>query len=114
MTTRREMVENENDENDVEEVFSTSCHVFMTEVATSDDEVRRRANAFQIEPTQIAGRDLEYKEFPANADPIIETIENLYKKISDQPHQCIAIACSNFPNFLSNISYFVLLFANFS
>ena len=84
VTTRREMVENEEDDNDVEEVFSTSCHVFMTEVATSDDEVRRRANAFQIEPTQTnAGRDLEYKEFPANADPIIETIENLYKKTND-------------------------------
>ena len=50
VTTRREMVENDDDENNVEEkeVFSTSCHVFMTEVATSVDEVRRRANAFQI------------------------------------------------------------------
>ena len=74
----------------------------MTEVATSDDEVRRRANAFQIEPTPVqnpvsgagaaisghgggaaALKDLEYKEFPANADPIIETIENLYKKVSE-------------------------------
>ena len=113
VTTRREIVEKEPEENDgndndteddmvFEEVFSTSCHVFMTEVATSDDEVRRRANAFQIEPTPVqtpvsgagaaisghgggaaALKDLEYKEFPANADPIIETIENLYKKVSE-------------------------------
>ena len=71
----------------------------MTETATSEDEVRRRANAFQIEPTSIAaagGRDgLEYKEFPANADPIIETIENLYKKISDYQQPPILVEEEN-------------------
>ena len=106
VTTRREIVENDEDENDeVEEVFSTSCHVFMTEIATSDDEVRRRANAFQIEPTQTnanVGRELEYKEFPANADPIIETIENLYKKTSD--HQPPVVILEDQENVYENVS----------
>ena len=51
----------------------------MTEAVTTEEELKRRSTAFQIEPTQI--KEFEYKEFPSNADPIIETIEQLYKKI---------------------------------
>ena len=58
-------------------VFSSSCHVFMTEVVASEEEVQRRANAFQFEPTKIAD---EYKEFPNTADPIIG--KNYQKKFS--------------------------------
>ena len=65
-----------------EDIFSSSCHVFMTEIVTSESEVQRRASAFQIEPTKIPESD-EYKEFPNNADSIISTIEDLYKKISE-------------------------------
>ena len=34
-----------------EDTFSTSCHVFMTEAVTSEEEMKRRATAFGIEPT---------------------------------------------------------------
>ena len=54
----------------------------MTEIVTSESEVQRRASAFQIEPTKIPESN-EYKEFPNNADSIISTIEDLYKKISE-------------------------------
>ena len=54
-----------------EEAFSSSCHVFMTEAVTSQDEVQRRASAFQFEPTKTEDNIDEYKEFPTTADSII-------------------------------------------
>ena len=73
VTTRKEEIEDE------QEIFSTSCHVFMTEPVTSVEEITRRSSAFSIEPTQIGQN--EYKEFPQNADLIVETIESLYRKV---------------------------------
>ena len=60
-------------------VFSTSCHVFLTESVDSEEELQRRASAFQIEVNPA--QDGEYPEFPKNADSLIETIERLYQKV---------------------------------
>ena len=62
----------DDEEEETEVVFSSSCHVFMTEIMTSEAEIQRRASAFQIEPTKIPETN-QYKEFPSNADPIIGT-----------------------------------------
>ena len=52
----------------------------MTEIMTSEAEIQRRASAFQIEPTKFEETN-EYKEFPNNADPIINTIEGMKLKL---------------------------------
>ena len=72
LVTSRKIEDEDVDEPDEEVIFSSSCHVFMTEIMTSEAEIQRRASAFQIEPTKIPETN-QYKEFPSNADPIIGT-----------------------------------------
>ena len=81
LVTSRKIEEEE--EVDSESIFSSSCHVFMTEIMTSEAEIQRRASAFQIEPTKLEETN-EYKEFPNNADPIINTIEGMILKLRQE------------------------------
>lgn len=75
-------VEDDDDNDQNKESFSSSCHVFMTESVVNEEEISRRSAAFQFEATKL--NDNEYKEFPAVANPIIETIMTLYKKVFNE------------------------------
>lgn len=100
VTTRIITNSDEEEEESESETFSSSCHVFMTESQISEEEIQRRSAAFQFEPTKMPESD-EYKEFPKTADPIIETIVDLFKKISDQIEE---EADHDESNFYENVS----------
>ena len=70
------------------DVFSSSCHVFMTETAKNADETElfRRAKAFQFEPTKVQNPLDDTKmfvEFPWNAEPIRQAIISVYGRSTE-------------------------------
>ena len=90
--------EEEDEENDATEkikkdVFSSSCHVFMTETAANADETEllRRAKAFQFEPTKVQNENssASFVEFPWTAEPIRQAIMSVYGNStqSDSQHR---------------------------
>ena len=70
------------------DMFSSSCHVFMTESTTNADEseLLRRAKAFQFEPTKMQhsmSGDVHFIEFPLTVEPIAQTIMSIYSRSTE-------------------------------
>ena len=70
------------------DMFSSSCHVFMTESTTNADEseLLRRAKAFQFEPTKMQNSmsgEVHFIEFPLTVEPIAQTIMSIYSRSTE-------------------------------
>lgn len=74
----------EDDEDTVDDVTASSCHVFMVEPLTDRDEILRRSKAFQFEPTPALMSDGDFDEFPTDARPIIKTVMTVFGKDQGQ------------------------------
>ena len=57
--------------------LSSSCHVFMVEQVSGEEEMNQRAATFHFSPTPIMGGNGDYLEFPKDADPILRVIYQL-------------------------------------
>ena len=73
----------DDDDEDVD-VVASSCHVFMVEPLTDREEIRRRAKAFQFEPTPSTNFSGEFDEFPHDARPIIKTVMTVFGKDQEE------------------------------
>jgi len=68
-------------------VLASSCHVFMTEPLNDQQEMNRRARAFQFEPTPSPHTPGEFEEFPPDARPIIRTVMSVYGKDQEREEE---------------------------